>query len=333
MNELRLIRQAIALGRHGNFARAAEALGLSQPSVTRGIAALELSLGVPLFDRTRKGVIPTAFGRVLLERGEGVLKSEANLRREIQLLAGLEEGSLAIGAGPYPSEISVARAVARVARAHPRLRIRCTTADPDQVVLDVLAERIDVGIAGVAGLEKDARLVVEPLPPLRVFLACRPGHPLAKESRLSLARALEFPLVGTRLRGPQAAAAAASRGTATDPGDPAVPDFIPQILVNSLAIARLVAQGSDALFPGTAGILADDVAAGRLVTLDCDAPILRTTHGVLYLCDRTLAPAAREFIETLRAVEAEVRVADPLPSDTGSAPRRHRPAGPDRRRP
>jgi DNA-binding transcriptional LysR family regulator len=332
VNELRLIRQAIALGRHGNFARAAEALGLSQPSVTRGIAALERSLGVPLFDRTRKGVIPTAFGRVLLERGEGVLKSEANLRREIQLLAGLEEGSLAIGAGPYPSEISVASAVARVARAHPRLRIRCTTADPDQVVLDVLAERIDVGIAGVTGLEKDARLVVEALPPLRVFLACRPGHPLAKEIPLSLARALEFPLVGTRLRGPQASAAA-SRGTATDPGDPAVPDFVPQILVNSLTVARLVAQGSDALFPGTAGILADDVAAGRLVTLDCDAPILRTTHGVLYLRDRTLAPAAQEFIETLRAVEAEVRVADPLLSDTGPAPRRHRPAGPDRRRP
>jgi len=332
VNELRLIRQAIVLGRHGNFARAAEELGVSQPSVTRGIASLERSLGVRLFDRTRKGVIPTAFGRVLLERGEAVLRSEANLRREIQLLAGLEEGSLAIGAGPYPAEISVATAVARVASAHPRLRIRCTTVDPNQVVQDVLAERIDVGIARVTELETDARLVVESFPPLRVFLACRPGHPLAKEIRLSLARALEFPLVGTRLRGSQAAAAS-SRGAATDPGDPAVPDFIPQIFVNSLAVARLVAQGSDALFPGTAGILADDLAAGRLVTLDCDAPVLRTTHGVLYLRDRTLAPAAREFIETLRAVEAEVRGADAPPTDTGPAPRRHRPAGPGRRRP
>ena len=333
MNELRLIRQAIVLGRHGNFARAAEELGVSQPSVTRGIASLERSLGVRLFDRTRKGVIPTAFGRVLLERGEAVLRSEANLRREIQLLAGLEEGSLAIGAGPYPAEISVATAVARVASAHPRLRIRCTTVDPNQVVQDVLAERIDVGIARVTGLETDARLVVESFPPLRVFLACRPGHPLSKEIPLSLARALEFPLVGTRLRGSQAAAAAASsRGGATDPGDPAVPDFIPQILVNSLAVARLVAQGCDALFAGTAGILADDLAAGRLVTLDCDAPVLRTTHGVLYLRDRTLAPAAREFIETLRAVEAEVRGADAPPTDTGPAPRRRRPAGPDRRR-
>lgn len=48
---------------------------------------------------------PTPFGRVLLERGENLLSSEAELRREIRLLAGLEAGSLAIGAGPYASEI------------------------------------------------------------------------------------------------------------------------------------------------------------------------------------------------------------------------------------
>ena len=74
MNDLRLIRLAIALGRHGNFARAAEEMSISQPSLTRGIAALECALGVPLFDRTRKGAIPTVFGRVLLERGESMLR-------------------------------------------------------------------------------------------------------------------------------------------------------------------------------------------------------------------------------------------------------------------
>ena len=112
MNDLRLIRLAIALGRHGNFARAAEEMSISQPSLTRGIAALESSLGVALFDRTRKGAIPTAFGRVLLDRGESMLRSDADLRREIKLLAGLEVGSLAIGAGPFAGEISVAKAVA-----------------------------------------------------------------------------------------------------------------------------------------------------------------------------------------------------------------------------
>ena len=249
MNDLRLIRLAIALGRHGNFARAAEEMNISQPSLTRGIAALEHSLGVPLFDRTRKGAIPTPFGRVLLERGESMLRSDDDLRREIKLLAGLEVGSLAIGAGPFAGEISVAKAVARVVSAHPRLQIKFTVAEPEQVAQDVLAGRIDVGVASTVGLEGDVRLVAEPLPPLRVYLACRPGHPLAKETRPTLARALQYPLATTSLRGAQALLAS-SAGAATLRDGPGVKNFIPQILVNSLAHARLIAHDSDALCHG-----------------------------------------------------------------------------------
>jgi DNA-binding transcriptional LysR family regulator len=77
--------------------------------------------------------------------------------------------------------------------------------------------------------------------------------------------------------------------------------------VNSLAHARQIARDSDALFPCTAALLEDDVAAGVLIRLNCRVPEMRTTYGVLYLRDRTLAPAARIFIETLRAVEAEAK--------------------------
>ncbi len=322
MNDLRLIRLAIALGRHGNFARAAEEMNISQPSLTRGIATLERSLGVRLFDRTRKGAIPTAFGRVLLERGESMLKSDDDLRREIRLLAGLEVGSLAIGAGPFAAEISVAKAVARVVGAYPRLQIKFTVAEPEQIAQDVLAGRIDVGVASIVGLEKDVRLVAEPLPPLRVYLACRPGHPLAKETRPTLARALEYPLATTSLRGAQALLAS-SAGAARLRDGPGVTNFIPQILVNSLAHARLIAHDSDALFTGTAALLAEDMAAGRLVKLDCRVPEMRTTYGVLYLRGRTLAPAAKLFIETLRAVEVESARADVTSTPAAKAATKH----------
>jgi DNA-binding transcriptional LysR family regulator len=205
--EIRLIQHALAVGQHGNFARAADALRLTQPSLSRSIAALEATLGVPLFDRTSKGVRPTAFGRVLLERGEALLKREADLRREIGLVAGLELGSLTVSAGPYMSETSVARAVGRVAAAHPKLRIECKSVDPAEVVRQVLDERVDVGVANASGLDREARLAVQPLPAQRGYLACRPGHPLTQEAAPTLARALQFALVTTRLRGEQAALA------------------------------------------------------------------------------------------------------------------------------
>ena len=171
--ELRLIRHAIAVGQHGNFARAAEALHLTQPSLSRSIAALEDALGVPLFDRTPKGVTPTVFGRVLLERGEIVLRREADLRREIALLAGLETGSLVVSAAPYMNETLIARAIGRIAAAHPRLRIDCRSLHPSEVLRQVLAEEADIGVANTFGLDREARIAVEPLPSRRVYLACR----------------------------------------------------------------------------------------------------------------------------------------------------------------
>lgn len=307
--ELRLLRHALALGQHGNFARAAEALHLTQPSLSRSIAALESQLGVPLFDRTTKGVRPTAFGRIVLERGEGVLQGEAELRRELQLLAGMEIGLLTVGAGPYMAESTVAMAIARVTMQHPRLRIHCVSADPDEVMREVLAERFDVGASAVPGLEHDARLVVEPLPGLRGYLACRPGHPLTRERDVTLQRVLQFPLATTVLRGAHAALAA-SGGRETAAHAPNAKDFVPQIRVNSVALARLIVRDSDAVMPGTAAALADDVAAGKLVILPVDAPAMRAIGAVFYLRGRTLAPAARLFIDTLHAIEAQAHAAD-----------------------
>jgi DNA-binding transcriptional LysR family regulator len=310
--ELRLLRHAIALGQHRNFARAAEALSLTQPTLSRSIAALEEALGVPLFDRSHKGVTPTPYGRVLLERGEAVVTGESDLRREIRLLAGLEVGSLAIGAGPYASEVSVAAAVARVADAHPNLQIRVTTSDPVEVVRDVLAQRVDVGVADRTGPDADERLSVESVPPHPIVLACRPGHPLASVPRPSAAQVMSFPLVTTLVRGP-AAAAALFPGAATPQPGSTTGDFVPQLNVNSLPLARLIARQSNALFPGTAGMLAEDIAAGHLVLLDFRVPAMQTNYGVIYLRGRTLAPAARAFIAALHAVEAEAQIASATP--------------------
>jgi DNA-binding transcriptional LysR family regulator len=302
--EFRHLRHALALGRYRNFARAAEALRLTQPSLTRSIAALEDSLGVRLFDRDKKGIEPTAFGHLLLERGAALLAGEADLRREIQHLAGLDVGALAVGAGPYPVEISVGTAVTRLLRAHPRLKIEVLTGRPDEIARKVLTGQFDVGIAGARLLGDVPRLHVEPVAPHKVYLACRPGHPLAAEHGLTLKRILQFPLATTLLAG--AAAAVAGADDSAGRLNAQTGTFTPAVHVDSLALARQIARDSDVLFPGTASMLVDDVRAGRLVRLDFHIPAMRTEYGILTLRSRTLSPAARAFIEHLRNVEAEV---------------------------
>jgi hypothetical protein len=103
------------------------------------------------------------------------------------------------------------------------------------------------------------------------------------------------------------------------------PSRYPFRIVNDLRFIRLaIALDSDALFPSTAALLAEDVAARRLVKLDCRVPEMRTTHGLLYLRGRTLAPAAKTFIETPRAVEAEAKRSDIQSAPARKAPGRRR---------
>jgi DNA-binding transcriptional LysR family regulator len=302
--ELRLVQQAIALGRVRNFARAAEALHVAQPTLSRNIAALEKQVGVPLFDRDRKGIRPTAFGKLFLERGADLLRGEADLQREIQLLAGLETGTLTIGAGPYPTEISIGTAVMRLLRAHPELKVEVISEEPEGIAQKVLTGEFDVGIADARVLGRIPRLEVEPLPPHPVYFGCRPGHPLVTAADLTVETVLKYPLVSSLFFG-DAAATAAEHG-ARGRVDLKTGAFAPAIHVNSLALALRIAQECDALFPGTAAMLAPEVEAGRLVRLGFHIPPMRTTHGIVTLRGRTLSPATRAFLGIVREVEAEI---------------------------
>ena len=84
---------------------------------------------------------------------------------------------------------------------------------------------------------------------------------------------------------------------------------VPPVPLNSAALARVLAQESAVLVPGTAAMLADDLAHDRLLRLNIPALALRAAGGMRHLHDRSLAPAARGVIATLRPVEAEAQMA------------------------
>jgi DNA-binding transcriptional LysR family regulator len=280
-------------------------------------------LGVRLFDRSKNGVRPTAYGELLLQRGAALVGGEDELRREIQLLAGLETGTLCICAGPYPSEISVADAIGRLLNRHPGLKIEVLCSDPDEITRRVLAGQFDVGIGSNRAVADTPRLRFEPLPQHRIYLACRPGHPLAGRRDLTRNDILRYPMATTILPGPQGAAAAMGSGAGRL--DPASGVFMPAVHVNSLSLARRIAGGSDALFPATAAMLAPELAAGNLVALNFDAPEMHTEYGIITLTDRSLAPVTLAFLDLLREVEAEVLAAGANPVRAAGAPARRPP--------
>ena len=312
IRDLTPIQHALALARTRNFARAAEVVHITQPALSRSIASLERELGVRLFDRLTTGVELTAFGKLLVERGTQLIGDVALIKREIDLLGGLQTGSLTVAAGPYTSESLVGRVAALLLAKHPGLSVRVESMDARDVVLGVLEARFDVGVASASRVGKEPKLAIEPLQPHAIHFVCRPGHPLSKQKNLALAQVLEYPIVSGHMGG-EVAQLALSSGA---PGrfDAQTGEFQPTIEVNSMSLAREIVRHSDAVLPATFGMISDEISTGRLLRLDVAPLPIKVRPCQFYRRGRTPSPAALTFMEILRDADAEMATAEKVPN-------------------
>src|SRR6201982_941705 len=96
--KLRDVDILLAVIQTGSMGKAASALNMSQPAVSKAIAYLESTLGVRLLDRSRQGVEPTPYGRALIKRGVAVFDELRQGVREIETIKDPTIGEVHIGA-------------------------------------------------------------------------------------------------------------------------------------------------------------------------------------------------------------------------------------------
>src|SRR5512136_222803 len=183
--DIRAFQQVAAIGRLRSFGRAAEALGISQPALSKSIRLLEKSLGVSLFERSRRGVSATTYGELLLAASGPMLRNVDDVLAEIRRAQGLEAGSIRIGAGPFALELSVAEAAFRVARRHPGLQLRVVQGGWEALTRDVTSGALDVAVAEVAAAEQEQNLAVERVGARPGSFYCRARHPLLRKERVT----------------------------------------------------------------------------------------------------------------------------------------------------
>ena len=321
MLDLRLLHQALTLARHRNFARAAEALHMTQPALSRSIAGLEATLGEKLFNRTRQGAEPTSFGQMLLARAKILLDGATELERDFELMRGLDIGELRVGAGAYPAELSIGRAAGQLMNRHPKLRIDVTITDLRSIAAATIDRKIDLAVIELSLVEGETRVATEALPQHRGYFYCRAGHPLAAETTLTIERILVFPFAGTRM--PRRVAESFLQIARAGAIDPDSGDYLPPIKVDSIRVAKDVVMQSDAVGVAPLSMIAPEVRSGQLVALPLRLPWMSTGYGFVYLRDRMLSPAAEAFMAEVRSVEAE-QVAQSQALTASSAPRRSR---------
>ena len=177
---LRQLQYAVAVADALSFRRAAEACGVSQPSLSAQLAALEEALGARLFERDRRRVLLTAAGEALVARARRVLADADDLADAGRRLGDPLAGTLRVGVIPTISSYLLPDLVRALKREHPRLTVRWTE-DKTATLVQALADgALD---AALLALETDlGDLTRDPIERDHFLLAAPRGHALARST-------------------------------------------------------------------------------------------------------------------------------------------------------
>lgn len=299
--DLRLIRYAAALAEHGSFTRAADALGIAQPTLSRGIRDLEADIGLPLFTRHRHGTEATDFGYLFLQQASSVSAQVADLEREVALAKGLQTGELAVGFGPHAAQLLLPHALPRFVSAHPAVRIRVQI-DSLEVLGRALRQRaLDFVVGESTILESDESIdVFESLEPIKAYLFVRAGHPLAA-AEVSMRDVLGYPLIQVSRLPPRALKPFLDAlGTSATAGL-SLP--IPAIDCPTIPLAVDTVIGSDAVMLVSLAMVKRELSLRRVVPV-LHETWMRSHWAFMRLRHRSPSPAATAFLAALRTAHA-----------------------------
>ena len=303
--EFRLLQCALALADHRNFARAAAACHVSQPTLSRSIQAIEESVGTQLFERGATGVEPTDAGRIFLEHAREVVARSNDLSREMDLVRGLAKGEINIGAGTYPSAMFLDSAVVRLLRAHPSVRLQIHTDNREKLLSALRKRELDLIVIAVPDIEIEPELHVTKMHPHRGYFVVRNGHPLlASGQQPTVEEILQFPMMMTQ-RFPisllkQFLSGEQKHSRHSDPKS------FPAISCESVAAMKKIVAQTDTVTLLPLNVVAEEVHAGKLVVLSAAPPALNVDFGIVRLAHRSLAPIAETFVRILQEVDEEL---------------------------
>jgi DNA-binding transcriptional LysR family regulator len=189
-NQLRVFRE---VARHESFTRAAAALYISQPAVSKAVKELARQCGAALFEQVGRRIQLTDAGRILEAHAGRIFTELADVERAFQGLIQGEQGHLVIGASNTPGTYLVPEALGRFRHAHPGVEVTLEIGDTRQVLQRLTEGAFDLAVVGEAAY--GASLVVRPYREDRLVLIVPPGHPLARQERLALQDLEDLPFV------------------------------------------------------------------------------------------------------------------------------------------
>jgi DNA-binding transcriptional LysR family regulator len=173
----------LEVARRGSVSRAAEALFVTQPTLTARLHSLERELGTPLFVRTPHGMRLTDAGRAWVPYAERALRALVDGRDVLEQVKSASAGHLMIGAAPAVSTYVLPGLLEKFVAAHPRVEVSVRTGHSEDVVDLVLRDEVQIGL-GRAIRHPDLEL--RPFHTEELVLVCAPGHRFTRRRSVAM---------------------------------------------------------------------------------------------------------------------------------------------------
>jgi len=178
---LRQLELFVAVAEAGSFSRGAEAVSLTQSTVSQHIAALENEVELRLLDRTGQGALLTTAGELFLRHSRRVLAEHEAMRQALAGFHGLQRAGLSVGASNIPANYLVPEILPRMAAEHPGIDLRVHTGDSRAMLELLQADGVELAVIGSRGNERG--LDYRPLADDLLVLAIGRRYPWLKSVR------------------------------------------------------------------------------------------------------------------------------------------------------
>ena len=283
----------VAVSELGSFRRAAEKLGVSQPSVTSRVQRLEYVLGVKLLNRTTRRVTTTEAGERLRLRAEHTVTELRSLVQEFRNEATLQRGRVAIAAAPSVAASVLPPIIRQFSQANPGVTITLTDEFVGTVLHYVSNATADLAVVPFSG--KSTEYEFEPLFDDEFLVVAPRNHPIARKEVVEFEQVSRYPLLMLPKE-------SAIWYTVRDEFERRGLKFEPAFQAyNLFTLVGLVEAGLGlSLLPQ---IIVPRLNLNTVTTVRVSGGIRRHI-GIVTLRGRSLPPAVNAFIRSLRSLRA-----------------------------
>jgi DNA-binding transcriptional LysR family regulator len=296
---LKHLRLIAAIAEHRQVSLAADALGMTQPAASRTLAEAEARVGVPLFERHPKGMLPTNAGEGLARRARNILDELTDAADEVERLRLGRGGIVRIGTVTGAAVGYVVPAIRALKEQSPEAEVHVDVANSEELIGGLLALRHDMILGRVPMRMAPAGLSMQRARGEQVQIVASAGHAAAARDAVSLAD-----LVGAEwvMQGPGAPIRRAVEDAFLNLGAP-----LPRNVTNTASLLMALAQlRNPVVVTPVSQEVAHLLTAGRsdLLILPVQEPILVAPYSLITLRDRRLSPVAVRCHDLLSSLVA-----------------------------